>query len=95
LRASAFACAFFHKRVLFGAVAQPDGSRRPEPGPLRYAGLGLQLAVTLVLGVLAGQWLDRKAGTDGVFAIVGALVGFAATLYSLIRQLGRSNDRGP
>ena len=67
----------------------PGGGRRPDPSPLRYAGLGLQLAVTLVLGVLGGQWLDRKAGTDGVFAIVGAFVGFGATMYSLIKQLSR------
>ena len=72
---------------------RPDGpapgGRRPDPSPLRYAGLGLQLAAALVLGVLGGQWLDRKAGTDGVFAIVGAFVGFGATMYALIRQLGR------
>ena len=58
-----------------------------SPGPLRFAGLGIQLAVTIVLGVLAGQWVDRRAGTDGVFAILGALLGFGGTLYLLIRQL--------
>ena len=41
-----------------------------SPGPLRYAGLGIQLAATVVLGVLVGQWLDRKVGTDGIFTIV-------------------------
>ena len=50
----------------------------PDPRPLRYAGLGLQLAATLVVFVLLGQWLDKKAGTDGVFTIVGALSGSAA-----------------
>lgn len=68
---------------------RPEGNKRPDSGSLRYAGLGLQLAVALVLGVLGGQWLDRKVGTDGVFAIVGAFVGFGATMYSLIRHLNR------
>jgi F0F1-type ATP synthase assembly protein I len=67
----------------------------PEPerpgSPLRYAGLGIQLAAALVLGVLGGQWLDRKLGTDGVFVIVGAFLGFGLTLASLIRQLGGGN----
>ena len=60
-------------------------------GPLRYAGLGIQLAATILVGVLLGQWVDRKAGTDGVFTIVGALLAFGGTLYSLIRELARAD----
>ena len=63
------------------------------PGPLRYAGLGIQLAVTILICVLLGQWVDRKAGTDGVFTILGALLGFGATLYSLIRELSRRDQQ--
>ena len=65
-----------------------------SPGPLRYAGLGIQLAVTIVVCVLAGQWVDRKAGTDGVFTVLGALLGFGGTLYSLIRELAKANKDG-
>jgi hypothetical protein len=63
-----------------------------RPGPLRYAGLGIQLAVTLVVFVLLGQWLDRKAGTDGVFTIILAFFGFGGILYSLIRELSKDKD---
>ena len=63
------------------------------PGPLRFAGLGIQLAVTIVAGVFIGRWVDRKAGTDGIFAIVGALGGFGATLYFLIRDLSRQGRK--
>ena len=59
------------------------------PGPLRFAGLGIQLAATIVAGVFIGRWVDRKVGTEGIFAIVGALAGFGATLYFLIRDLSR------
>jgi F0F1-type ATP synthase assembly protein I len=62
-------------------------------GPLRYAGLGIQLAVTILVCVLLGQWVDRRAGTDGVFTILGALLGFGGTLYSLIR-LSRADKDG-
>jgi F0F1-type ATP synthase assembly protein I len=65
-----------------------------RPGPLRYAGLGVQLAVTILLSVLVGQWVDRKAGTDGVFAILGALLGFGGTLYSLVRELTKADKDG-
>jgi len=63
-------------------------------GPLRYAGLGVQLAVTILVGVLLGQWVDRKAGTDGVFTMLGALLGFGGTLYSLIRELSKADKDG-
>lgn len=61
---------------------------------MRYAGLGIQLAVALLLGVLGGQWLDRKIGTDAVFTTLGAFVALGATLYWVIRELNRSNGGG-
>jgi len=66
-----------------------------RPGPLRYAGLGVQLAITILVSVLVGQWVDRKAGTDGVFTILGALLGFGGTLYSLIRELSKADKDRP
>ena len=71
-----------------------SSKERGNPGSLRYAGLGVQLAATVVVGVLLGQWVDRKMGTDGVFTIVGALLGFGGTLYSLIRELSRTDKGG-
>jgi len=38
--------------------------------------------------------MDRKAGTDGVFTILGALLGFGGTLYSLIRELSKDDKDG-
>jgi F0F1-type ATP synthase assembly protein I len=56
---------------------------------MRYAGLGIQLAVSLFLFVWVGQWADRKLGTGGVLTIVAALLGFGATMYSVIRSLNK------
>jgi hypothetical protein len=61
---------------------------------MRYAGLGVQLAVSLLVFVLVGQWLDRKLGTDGIITIALAFLGFAGTMYSLIRALNRKDDGG-
>jgi uncharacterized membrane protein YqjE len=61
---------------------------------MRYAGLGVQLAVTLVVLVLLGQWADRKLGTGGIVTVVVVLLGFAGTLYSLVRQLNRRDGGG-
>ena len=71
----------------------PDPGSGKGPGPMRYAGLGIELAVVLVVFVLAGQWADRKLGTGGVLTIAAAFLGFGGTMYSLIRTLNRK-DRG-
>ena len=61
---------------------------------MRYAGLGVQLAVSLLVFVLAGQWLDRRLGNTGIVTIVAAFLGFGGTMYSLIRALNRKDGGG-
>jgi ATP synthase protein I len=56
---------------------------------MRYAGLGIQLAVSLLLFVWIGQWADRKLGTGGLMTILAALLGFGGTMYSVIRSLNK------
>ena len=58
---------------------------------MRYAGLGVQLAVSLVVFVLIGQWADRKLGTGGIVTIAAAFLGFGGTMYPLIRSLNRKD----
>jgi len=52
------------------------------------------LAATILVAVLVGQWVDRKAGTDGVFTLLGALLGFGGMLYSVIRELTKADEDG-
>ena len=75
-------------------MTTPDPGGRKPPGPMRYAGLGIQLAVILVVFVLAGQWADRKLGTGGIITIVAAFLGFGGTMYSLIRSLNKKDGGG-
>jgi hypothetical protein len=75
-------------------VQPPDPGTGNGPGPMRYAGLGIQLAISLVVFVLAGQWLDRKLGTGGIVTVVAAFIGFGGTMYSLIRALNRKDGGG-
>ncbi|HUR93694.1 MAG TPA: AtpZ/AtpI family protein [Gemmatimonadales bacterium] len=72
----------------------PDPGAGNDPGPMRYAGLGIQLAVSLVVFVLVGQWLDRRLGTNGIVTIAAAFLGFGGTMYSLIRTLNRKDREG-
>jgi F0F1-type ATP synthase assembly protein I len=73
-------------------VNTPEPGAGKGPGPMRYAGLGVQLAVSLVVFVFIGQWADKKLGTGGILTIVAAFLGFGGTMYSLIRSLNRKDD---
>jgi F0F1-type ATP synthase assembly protein I len=46
---------------------------------------GVTLAVCVVLGVLAGQWLDSRLNTGIIFTLIGVLVGLATAGTSTVR----------
>ncbi|HET9150858.1 MAG TPA: AtpZ/AtpI family protein [Gemmatimonadales bacterium] len=78
---------------IFAAVkVAPSGGNGPSP--MRFAGLGIQLAVTMLLGLFLGQWADRKFGTGSLLTILGAFLGFGLTFWSLLRQVGRDGQGG-
>jgi ATP synthase protein I len=75
-----------------------DASRKPgdttkdgwaramrEAGP--YLGLGTSLALTVLLGVGAGHWVDGRLNSEPVFTLVGSFVGLAAALYGFFRTV--------
>lgn len=53
----------------------------------QYMGLGLTWALSTLLFLLAGWWLDGKVGTTPLFMILGAFVGASAGFYSLYRHV--------
>lgn len=70
----------------------------PEPGqpprtPWRHLGLILGTAFTfpaaVLLGYLAGWWLDGKLGTKPWLSLLFMGFGFAAALLELLRTLKR------
>jgi len=66
-----------------------DGERRAPEGALRemapYLGIGATLAVTVLLGVGVGYWLDGKLGTTPAFVLAGSVVGILAAGYHFYR----------
>jgi F0F1-type ATP synthase assembly protein I len=72
-------------------VTEPGLPVKKPAGAAKYAGLGVQLAAAILLFVFLGQWLDKKLGTEALFTILGAFLGFGGTMWSLIRRLNREN----
>jgi len=77
----------------------PEHPLKPEPGSERpspasslasagtVAGMGLQFALSILLFLFAGQWIDGKLGTAPLFLIVFVFAGAGASFYSIYRKL--------
>ena len=70
------------------AATYPGEDRnRVERKYLRFAGVGIQFALTILLLTLAGIWLDGRLGTSPLFTVVGLLLAFGGATASLIRTV--------
>ena len=56
-----------------------------EIGP--YSSLGIQFAVTILLFLAGGWWLDGQLATTPLFILLGTLLGTVAGFYKLYRTL--------
>ena len=52
-----------------------------------FAGLGIQFALSIIVFLYVGQWLDRKLGTSPWLLMLGVFLGAAAGFYSMYRRL--------
>jgi F0F1-type ATP synthase assembly protein I len=73
-----------------------DDRHRVDRQYLRFAGVGVQYALTILLLTLAGIWLDDKLGTAPLFLIVLLLLAFVGATWSLVHTvLGPPDKKGP
>ena len=54
----------------------------------RYSGIGVQIAVPVILGILAGKWLDNHFQTkQPLFTAFLAILGVVIGLYIVFRDI--------
>jgi F0F1-type ATP synthase assembly protein I len=58
-----------------------------------FAGVGLQFAAAIVIFLFAGQWVDNKLGTNGLFTIAGVFIGGGGAFYNLYRKITAAQRR--
>jgi F0F1-type ATP synthase assembly protein I len=63
------------------------------PSVGEFAGVGLQFAVSILLFVFLGQWLDRRLGTAPWLLLAGVFLGSGASFYSMYRKLMAAQAR--
>ena len=65
---------------------------------LRVAGVGWYIGSCIVLGVLAGIWLDTKLNTKPVLVIVGLILGvivaFYGTYQMILPNISKKQNKG-
>jgi len=74
------------------AALPSDEERRERSAAARFAGIGVQFAVTILVSLALGNWLDKKFGT-GLFIYLAVFLGAAAAFYSMYRQLMANLER--
>ncbi|HYQ18833.1 MAG TPA: AtpZ/AtpI family protein [Polyangiaceae bacterium] len=56
-----------------------------------YGTLGMEIALSVVVGLFGGQWLDKKLHTGGILTWVGFAYGLAAAGRAIYRAVRKSN----
>lgn len=59
----------------------------------RYAGVGLQFAISIVVFLYAGQWVDRRLHSSPWGVLAGVVIGASAAFYSMYRRLMADLER--
>ncbi len=54
---------------------------------LRLVGVGFFIGGSIVLGVFAGLWLDRKLNTSPILVIAGLVLGIVIAFYGVYQML--------
>jgi len=64
---------------------------------LRLVGVGFFVGGSILLGVLAGLWLDNKLNSAPIWVIVGLFLGLVIAFYGVYRMLlpfmGNNRDK--
>ena len=64
-----------------------DDRKRVEAKYLRFAGVGVQYALTILVLTLAGIWLDNKFETSPLFLVILLVVAFVGSTWVLVREV--------
>lgn len=73
------------------ATRHPRRKEMQRVGPVlaRLTMVGWFVAASIVVGTVAGWWLDTRLGTAPLLLISGVLIGVAVALVGMIRMLQR------
>ena len=63
----------------------PDKKRKDFRLIGMYIDLGLRFAITILIGVFLGRWLDNRLDKEPLFTLIGLFLGAGSGFYSLYK----------
>jgi ATP synthase protein I len=84
-----------HRSPVTERRARVDEVARKTKGfytTLSATSVGLELGISVILGLLLGRWLDTEAGTEPWLTILFLCFGFAAGIRGVVRAVKRADD---
>jgi|GEM_PF-3395723 len=60
---------------------------------LALIGHGTQLGLSMIIGVVIGQWLDEKYDTSPLLLIISSLVFFTSSMIFFIKSVSKTNKK--
>lgn len=78
-----------------GRSAGPPGGNGAKDGPsaAQFAGVGLQFALSILVFVYLGNWLDRRFGTAPWLLLAALFLGAGGSFYSMYRKMMAAQAR--
>ena len=68
-------------------VRNVDAGMRRWVAALRLVGVGFFVGGSIVLGVVAGMWLDTRLNSGHIWVLVGLFLGLVIAFYGVYRML--------
>ena len=54
----------------------------------RYSAVGFQIVATIFVGIMIGQWLDKKLHTsNNIYTLFGALLMILVALFQIVKMI--------
>lgn len=73
----------------------PEQPGAEEPSKLkrylRLSTIGIEMGLSVMIGLVGGQWLDKYFGTAPYLLLVGLLFGMTAGILSIVRAVKSVN----
>ena len=76
-------------------MTEPRDDRSPLALAMQWSALMTSISLEAVLPILAGYWLDQWLRSRSIFLILGVILGFVTSMWSLLRLTKRPRSGPP
>jgi F0F1-type ATP synthase assembly protein I len=80
-------------------MPEMEDGKRTERSPKQglsgadFAGVGMQFALTIVVFLFAGYWLDKRLGSNGLLTVAFVFIGAAGAFYNMYRKISAAQKQ--